>query len=266
MNDQDRQAIDGLFAKLAEAERQSGPRDPQAEGFIAERIAGQPAAPYLMAQTIVMQDYALQQAQARIEELERQAEEARQVQEARPAGGGGLFGGLFGSGQPPARRSPVPSMPRAAGTGPGGVPDDASPAWRTGAPVAGAPQAGPFGNQQGMQPGMQAGMQPGQPGGFGRPGFGGGGFLAGAAQTAMGVAGGVLLGSAIAGMFGGSEAKAAEAPAEPAADTAAQDASAQDTSAQDSGAADQDLGAQDIGAADDGGFFGGGWFDSGDEI
>ncbi|QFR34082.1 DUF2076 domain-containing protein [Ancylobacter sp. TS-1] len=258
MNDQDRQAIDGLFAKLAEAERLSGPRDPQAEGFIAERIAGQPAAPYLMAQTIVMQDYALQQAQARIEELERQAEEARQAQEqeARPAGGGGLFGGLFGSGQPPARRSPVPSMPRAAGGAPANaIPADASPAWRTGAPVAGAPQAGPFGNQPGMQPG--------QPGGFGRPGFGGGGggFLAGAAQTAMGVAGGVLLGSAIAGMFGGSEAKAAEAPAEPAAD-----ASAQDASAQDSGAADQDLGAQDIGAADDGGFFGGGWFDSGDEI
>lgn len=40
----------------------------------------------------------------------------------------------------------------------------------------------------------------------------GGGFLAGAAQTAMGVAGGVLLGNAIAGGFGGSEAKAAEQP------------------------------------------------------
>jgi hypothetical protein len=37
---------------------------------------------------------------------------------------------------------------------------------------------------------------------------GGGGFLAGAAQTALGVTGGVLLGNAIA--LGGSEAKAAE--------------------------------------------------------
>ena len=43
----------------------------------------------------------------------------------------------------------------------------------------------------------------------------GGGFLAGAAQTAMGVAGGVLLGNALGGIFGGgSEAQAAEAPAE----------------------------------------------------
>ncbi|WP_081160602.1 DUF2076 family protein [Ensifer aridi] len=38
----------------------------------------------------------------------------------------------------------------------------------------------------------------------------GSGFLAGAAQTAMGVAGGVLLGNAIAGMLGGSEANAVE--------------------------------------------------------
>ena len=46
---------------------------------------------------------------------------------------------------------------------------------------------------------------------------GGGGFLAGAAQTAMGVAGGVLLGNALGGIFGGgSEAQAAEAPAEEA--------------------------------------------------
>lgn len=40
---------------------------------------------------------------------------------------------------------------------------------------------------------------------------GGGGFLAGAAQTAMGVAGGLLLGNAIAGMLGGDEAQAAGA-------------------------------------------------------
>ncbi|WP_280807953.1 DUF2076 family protein [Mesorhizobium sp. L48C026A00] len=38
----------------------------------------------------------------------------------------------------------------------------------------------------------------------------GGGFLAGAAQTAMGVAGGVPLGNAITGMFGGSQAQATE--------------------------------------------------------
>ena len=38
----------------------------------------------------------------------------------------------------------------------------------------------------------------------------GGGFLAGAAQTAVGVAGGMMLGNAVASLFGGNEAHAAE--------------------------------------------------------
>jgi len=61
-----------------------------------------------------------------------------------------------------------------------------------------------------------------------RPGMGGGGFLAGAAQTAMGVAGGVVLGSLLMNAFdGGGEAQAAEPEPEPA-DTAADDAGADD--------------------------------------
>ena len=50
---------------------------------------------------------------------------------------------------------------------------------------------------------------------------GGGGFLAGAAQTAMGVAGGMFLGNALMGMFGGNEAKAEEPTAELAEPTEA---------------------------------------------
>jgi hypothetical protein len=105
-----------------------------------------------------MQEYALQQAQQRIETLERQAQE-------RPTGGG-LFGSLFGGGQSGSR--------------------------------AVTPTSGPAGAALG-----------------GQPNRGGGGFMAGAAQTAMGVAGGVLLGNAIGGMFGSSEATAAETASEP---------------------------------------------------
>jgi hypothetical protein len=64
----------------------------------------------------------------------------------------------------------------------------------------------------------------------------GGGFLAGAAQTAMGVAGGVLLGNMIASAFGGNEANAAEA-----AQPEPQQAAAEDFS--DSG---EDFGFDDI--------------------
>jgi len=59
-----------------------------------------------------------------------------------------------------------------------------------------------FGNEQPQQ------RAPRRAGPWDRPAEGGG-FLAGAAQTALGVTGGLLLGSAIAGMFGG-PAQAAE--------------------------------------------------------
>ncbi|TIT02814.1 MAG: DUF2076 domain-containing protein [Mesorhizobium sp.] len=169
MDRNDQQAIGNLFEKLANVERQTPPRDAEAERLINDQIARQPAAPYYMAQTIVVQEQALNAAQSRIEELEQQAQQ-------QPAGGG-LLGGLFGGG---ARRS-------------GSVP-------RVGRTAAAAPEQPLSGSdRQGA----------------------GGGFLAGAAQTAMGVAGGVLLGNAIAGMFGESEAQAAE-PSAPQPDQADQ--------------------------------------------
>jgi hypothetical protein len=80
---------------------------------------------------------------------------------------------------------------------------------------------------------------------------GGGGFLAGAAQTALGVTGGVLLGSAIAGMLGAGAATAAE----PSQD-AAPDQNAGDNGADTDAGSDNDFG--DFGGGDGGGFdFGG---------
>ncbi|WP_292236441.1 DUF2076 family protein [Mesorhizobium sp.] len=125
-----------MFEKLANVERQTPPRDAEAERFINDQIARQPGAPYYMAQTIVVQEQALNAAQSRIEELEQQAQQSA---------GGGLLGGLFGG----TRRSG--SVPRVG---------------RTAAPEE------PFSGNH--------------------PQRAGGGFLAGAAQTAMGVAGGVL--------------------------------------------------------------------------
>ena len=70
MNPHERQIIDDLFDKLRDAEQQSGPREPIAEAHIRSRVQQQPGAPYYMAQTILMQEQALQTAQARIAELE----------------------------------------------------------------------------------------------------------------------------------------------------------------------------------------------------
>ena len=168
MDHNDRQAIEGLFGNLAEAGRAQPHRDAEAEALIGELIARNPGAAYYLAQTVLVQEQALNAAQARMEQLEHQAQAAQQQ-------GGGFLGRLFGAPQPQLQPRPQ-SQPRPLAAAPG-------PA-----------QAGPWGG--------------------GRAG-GGGGFLAGAAQTAMGVAGGVLLGNAIAGMFD-SPAQAGEPMAEDA--------------------------------------------------
>jgi uncharacterized protein len=193
MDHQDRQAIEQLFGKIAQVEGQSTRPDTQAAEFIRSQVARQPNAPYYMAQTIVVQEQALSAAQGRIQQLEHELA-------SRPAGGGGFLSGLFGGGQArPQPHQPYPSQQ--------GMPPHTSPHM--------APGRG------GIAPGM---------GGMAQP-RGGGGFLAGAAQTAMGVAGGVMLGNMIAGAFsGGDETKAADAgQAEP------QQAAAEDTGGDDFG-------------------------------
>jgi len=68
MQPEERDLIVGLFDRLRPYESQ--PRDGEVERLIAERMARQPAAPYLLAQTVLVQEQALKAAQERIAELE----------------------------------------------------------------------------------------------------------------------------------------------------------------------------------------------------
>ncbi len=68
MQSEERDLIAGLFGRLRGFEAQ--PRDPEAERLIAQSIANQPGAPYLLVQTVLVQEQALKGAQARIAELE----------------------------------------------------------------------------------------------------------------------------------------------------------------------------------------------------
>jgi uncharacterized protein len=68
MQQQERDLIADLFGRLQQFENQ--PRDPEAERLIASYVARQPAAPYLLVQTALVQEEALKQAKARIAELE----------------------------------------------------------------------------------------------------------------------------------------------------------------------------------------------------
>ncbi|MCM5704186.1 DUF2076 domain-containing protein [Larsenimonas salina] len=158
--------IDDMFGRLEKAERQSGERDQAAESRIREHVTNQPAAPYYMAQTIIMQEATLKRLKARVDELEK-----NQSQSA-PASGG-FLAGLFGGGS-----------------------DNSAQAAQRPASNRGARQSGPS-----SAPGW--GAQGTQPGGMGsHMGRGGGsGFLSGALQTAAGVAGGVMLGNLMMDMF-----------------------------------------------------------------
>ena len=86
-----------LLTNLVNRLRQSAPpaKDAEADGMIADLVRERPDVPYVLAQTVLIQDYALHQAQARIAELEQQA------QGAQPDQGGGFLGAIFGSGKAP---------------------------------------------------------------------------------------------------------------------------------------------------------------------
>jgi uncharacterized protein len=71
MQGQERDLITGLFGRIQQFESQ--PRDPEAEALIASSVARQPAAPYLLVQTVLVQEQALKAAQERIAELEAKA-------------------------------------------------------------------------------------------------------------------------------------------------------------------------------------------------
>jgi hypothetical protein len=124
MQNQERELITGLFGRLQPFEAQ--PRDGEAEALIKETIARQPAAPYLLVQTVLVQEQALKGAQERIAELE-----------ARVSSGGAA----------PAASGFLGSAPRIGpwGAQPGAqAPQAAPPAPATRSPLqaAVAPQAG----------------------------------------------------------------------------------------------------------------------------
>ncbi len=186
MTPQERDLLTTLLARLKNTAGQ--PKDPEADALIRQALNEQPDASYYLAQTVLIQDLSLHNAQNRIAELERQVSEAQQ-QPAPPAHTS-FLGNLFGSRSP----QPQPPAPPSAGSVPPAGP------WTRSPQVAAAPPAQPYQQPYPPQGGYapQGGYGPG--GGF--MGGGGGGFLRSAAATAAGVAGGALLFQGIESMFG----------------------------------------------------------------
>ncbi len=173
MTPQEKQHVDDLFDRLSQLE--TSPRDPQAMSAITEGLRRAPNATYALVQTVLVQDEALKQMEARIQELEEAASGA-----PRPAQGGFLDSmreTIFG------REAPRGSVPSIRPNAPNG-------AWNN-APQNGAQNPAPgYGQRMNEAEAQQ------------RPGFGGGSFLGTAAAAAAGVIGGSLLMNSLGSMMG----------------------------------------------------------------
>jgi hypothetical protein len=163
MTPQERQLVADLFERLAELENE--PRDPEAERLIREGLARAPHAIYPLVQSVLVQDEALKQADARIRELEGAPPEG----EGRPRGFlDSMRDAVFGREEP---RGSVPAVGRP------GEPMGVPPQYR-----AGMQQPAPMPQETGGR---------------------GGSFLGTAAAAAAGMIGGGLLLDGIRGALGG---------------------------------------------------------------
>lgn len=80
MNSQELHVLDGFLNQLTQARVTS--KDPQAQAMIADAVASQPDAAYLLVQRAMLLDQALASAKAQITSLQRQLQAAQQAQAA----------------------------------------------------------------------------------------------------------------------------------------------------------------------------------------
>lgn len=166
MTPQDTQALDNFLTQLTQARLQA--KDPQAAAMIADAVARQPDAAYLLVQRAMLLDHALADARAQIAGLQQQVQQLQQAQAAQGYGARGFADGDVAWGNS-VGRGVAPAAPVQ--------------------PVSVAPAAP---------------MQPAPParGGFLSGGFGS--ALGSIATTAAGVAGGAFLFQGIEHLFNGS--------------------------------------------------------------
>ncbi len=161
MTPQEQKMLDDLIARVDSTRLDD--KDPEAAQRIEEWSRRNPDATYILAQTVLVQSYALEQAKAQIQNLQQQMSQHPALQQqAKPAS---FLGNLFGHKDEPRPQQPAPAYAQ--------------------------PQA-----QQGYAPVPQY-AAPQQYGSYGAPqsyapGGGGSSFLRSAATTAAGVAAGAL--------------------------------------------------------------------------
>jgi hypothetical protein len=171
MTPQERTMLSDLLARVEST--QLAEKDSEAEDLLKQRLAQSPEqslhALYVLAQTVLVQNYALEQAKTQIEQLKRQA--AAQQAPSQPAKATSFLGGLFGHKDEQQAAPPRPTAPAPA------APPAYAAAQQQSYPPAGGGYPPAYGAPQGYPPASQGG---------------GSSFLRSAATTAAGVAAGAL--------------------------------------------------------------------------
>src|SRR5271170_5722218 len=190
MTPEERQMLGGLFQRVNAAAATQ--RDAEAESFINDAVRAAPHAPYVLSQTVLVQQQALEAAANRISQLEAAAQQGAEQSQEHGSFLGNLGKSIFGG---------APSAPSRPDLDPQAYQRASAPPPPRGYAPTQPPGYAPA-QSQGYPPPPQG--YPPQPGPWGQPQpSSGGGFLQNAASTATGVAGGVVLGNLLGGLFGG---------------------------------------------------------------
>jgi uncharacterized protein len=174
MTPDERQLISGLFDRMRDYGAPE--KDREAEALINQSVRANPDASYMLVQSVLVQEQALETANARIQELEDQLRELEDGRQPRSRGGF-LSGGLFGGGRAEEERRPS-SVPQVGSRSTPSAYGDRDP-WSRGQPPP------PYSAPPGAPPPS------------------GGGFMRSALATAAGVAGGMLVADSLRNMLGG---------------------------------------------------------------
>ncbi|MGO9340226.1 MAG: DUF2076 domain-containing protein [Terracidiphilus sp.] len=187
MTPQEEQLINSLVERVNQTQLQE--KDPDAEALLSKGLGSNPDALYILAQSVLIQNIALDQAKAQVAQLQQQVQQARQ----QPAHATSFLGNLLGHHDPPPPPQPaytpvqqgyVPPPPPPPGYDPqyaqpqyvaAGPPSFLRGAMQTAAGVAAGALA--FEGVESILHGM---------GGFGHPGYGMGGFGMGPGMGMMG--------------------------------------------------------------------------------
>lgn len=199
MTQQEQQLLNGLIDRVNGTQLAS--KDAEAESLLNSAFQRNPDALYILCQTVLVQQFAMDNAQRQLTAARAEIDALKQGG-AKPEQHGSFLGNLFGLGK--SDNPPPPAAPQAP-VYPSNQPTGYAQVHNPGAPPYGYPQQPPPGYGGGYPQGYGAPMGGGG-GMFGGGGgmFGsGGGFLQGAMQTAAGVVAGEFAFRAIEDVFHG---------------------------------------------------------------